>query len=372
MSPGRPVRDSIRAAALPWLVSRVVVVAALFVAKFVANGAHASAKARAAARAGLLGWDASWYERIAAHGYGGAGRSSLRFFPLLPLMARGLALAPAIGDGTALIIIANVAAFAALAVIYLLVRYETNDEQAAHRAPWFLALFPVAFVLVMGYAEALLLVLALVTFLCLRSKRFACAALAAMLAGLCRPVGLLLVVPAFCEAFRGWRRSPAEERLTRVLAVLGAPVGTGIYLVWSRIHDGSFMLPFREQVSATNRGGIADPLSTIGHDADDLVHFHHFGTALHAPWALLLLVLAVVVWRRWPFAYGAYATVTLAVALTAPNLTSLERYGLGCFPFVLAIVSLTGKTRVGWAVLAVSTAMLVGYSVLAFLGVYVP
>jgi hypothetical protein len=357
---------------LPWLASRLVVVAALVVAKFVAGSAHASAKAKAAAHAGLLGWDASWYERIAAHGYGGAGRASLRFFPLFPLLARGLALAPAVSAGTAVIVIANLAALAALALIYALVRYETGDEEAAHRAPWLLALFPVAFVLVMGYAEALLLVLSLAMFLCLRSQRFAWAALAGLLAGLCRPVGLLLVVPALVEGLRGWRRLAAEERVTRALAVLGAPVGTAIFLVWSKFHDGSYLLPFREQVSTTNRGGLADPLSTIGHDADDLIHFHHFGTALHAPWAILLVLLAAVAFRKWPFAYGAYAVATLAVGLTAPNLTSLERYGLACFPFVLAIVSLTGKPRIHWSVLALSTAALVGYSVLTFLGVYIP
>ncbi|MGH9172177.1 MAG: hypothetical protein ACRD0Z_15115 [Acidimicrobiales bacterium] len=354
------------------MASRAVVVAALVVARLVADRPGASASSRGAARSGLLAWDAQWYERIAAVGYGGAGREALRFFPLLPLAARALALAPGIGDGTALLIIANAAAFVALALLYLLARYETKDEQAARRAPWFLALFPAGFVLVMGYAGSLLLVTSLVMFLCLRTGRFAWAGLAGLLAGLCRPVGLLLAVPALVEAARGYGGTMGGDRLRRTVAVIGAPAGTAVYLTWSKVHDGSFLLPFREQVSPANRGGIADPLATIERDLSDLVHLRHIGTGLHAPWALVLVLLALVVLRRWPACYGAYAVVTLAVALTAPNLTSLERYGLGCFPFILAITSLTGRPAVRWTVLAVSTALLVGYSMLAFLGSYVP
>jgi hypothetical protein len=111
---------------------------------------------------------------------------------------------------------------------------------------------------------------------------------------------------------------------------------------------------------------------TIGNDTRDLLHGVHLGTALHAPWAIVLIVLVVVLFRSWPLSYAAYASVTLLVALTAPNLTSLERYGLGCFPFALAITTLTGRRRIHWAVLAASSALLVAYGLLAFLGVYVP
>jgi hypothetical protein len=115
-----------------------------------------------------------------------------------------------------------------------------------------------------------------------------------------------------------------------------------------------------------------DPFVTIAHDASDLVHGRHIGTALHAPWAVVFVALAIVLWRRWPSSYGAYATVTLAITLTAPNLTSFERYALGCFPFSLAIASLTKRREVCWSALTVSAALLAGYALLAFLGAYVP
>ena len=64
---------------------------ALAVARFVVSNLRvSSAAARGAAHAGLLSWDASWYERIAARGYGRLGHQALRFFPLLPVLARAV------------------------------------------------------------------------------------------------------------------------------------------------------------------------------------------------------------------------------------------------------------------------------------------
>jgi hypothetical protein len=159
---------------------------------------------------------------------------------------------------------------------------------------------------------------------------------------------------------------------SRAASVVAAPIATACYLAWSKVHDGSFFLPITAQVSSKNRGGIADPFVTIAHDASDLVHGHHLGTALHAPWAVVFVALAIVLFRRWPGSYGAYAAITLAITLTAPNLTSFERYALGCFPFALAVASLTKRRDVCWSALALSGALLAGYALLAFLGTYVP
>ena len=41
-------------------------------------------------------------------------------------------------------------------------------------------------------------------------------------AGLSRPIGLFLVLPALWEASRGWRDTVGRERLARIAAVLGA------------------------------------------------------------------------------------------------------------------------------------------------------
>lgn len=369
----RAARQSTRAALLPFLVSRAIILLALLIARFlVVQVSIRSRTAIVTAHAGLLSWDANWYRRIVANGYGHAGRTSVRFFPLYPLLARAVSRLPGVGTDAALLVVANLGALAAFALIHRLVMVETGDAETAVRSAWWLAMFPAAFVLSMGYADSLLLVTSLAMFLALRTRHFAVAALAGLLAGVCRPVGLLLAVPALIEAGRGLRQIPLRRWWSRAAAVASAPVATAGYLVWSKVHDGSFFLPLSAQISSQNRGGLADPFATMAHDLRDLVHDRHLGTALHAPWAVVFVILAVVLFRRWPVSYGAYAAVTLAITLTAPNLTSFERYGLGCFPFALAIATLTKRRQVCWSALAVSGALLAGYALLAFLGAYIP
>ena len=155
----------LRASAIPFLASRVIVLVALGTARLCVTSFNMGASARGASRSGLLAWDAHWYERIAAHGYVGLGNGALRFFPLLPVLARSFRAVPGMPAGLAVVVVANVASLAAFVVLYRLVVFELGDEACARRAVWLLALAPPAFVLVMGYAESLLLVTSLVAIL---------------------------------------------------------------------------------------------------------------------------------------------------------------------------------------------------------------
>lgn len=359
----------------PWAVARVVVVVALAVCRELSTRISLPSAVRARIHEGLLGWDAGWYEAIARHGYWGAGHDSLRFFPLVPALARGVAELPGVSVGVALVVVSNVSAFGAMAVLAMLVLHETRDAALARRAVWLLALVPPAFVLVMGYAEGTLLLLAVAAMLALRRRRWWWAAVFGVLAGLARPIGLLVAVPAAVEAARGWRRaswSRGMEQAGRVAAVLGPVVGTGAFLAWVgwRYHDA--LAPLRIQEEPGHRGAIADPLHTLGQDLSYLVHGHHLGEGLHLPWVVLAVALVVVCFQRWPASYGAFAAAVLAVALTAANLDSFERYALSAFPLVLAGASLVRSPVVERVVLVVAAAGLVGYAVLAFTNLYVP
>lgn len=90
------------------------------------------------------------------------------------------------------------------------------------------------------------------------------------------------------------------------------------------------------------------------------------------PWLALVIVLVVITCLRFPAAYGAFAAVSVAGALTSSNLDSFERYALGAFPILLAGASLLGDERVERFVMPLLVAGLTGYALLAFLGGYVP
>ena len=88
---------------------------------------------------------------------------SIRFFPLVPLLSRGLAEITPFDERASLVIVANASALALGLLLYRLICVETGDATLARRSVWVLALAPPAYVYVMGYSEATASALAVVT-----------------------------------------------------------------------------------------------------------------------------------------------------------------------------------------------------------------
>ena len=361
--PARRVRTAVVAVLPAWIVSRAIVLAALVVAHLSVSGLrpHNTAAAQRVHQ-GLLSWDAGWYQSIAAHGYAASGLQSVRFFPGFPMVARALAWLPGISVGAALLIVANLAALGALTALFVLVAGDLGDPALARRSVWLLALAPSAYSLVMGYADSSLLLLAVLCVLALRRGRWWWAAGAGLAAGLVRPVGALLIVPAIIEAWRATARSGV--RLARPGGGRGSPRWSGRGATspgWAP----SSVTHCCPCASSSSRGTGARsplPLSSMWHNADSVVHGHHLGSALHIPWVVLTLVLLVLAYRRLPLSYAGFATAVLAVSLTCSNLDSFERYALGAFPLVIAASTLTTRRSVEVTVLAVSAAAMAAYA----------
>lgn len=366
-----------------WLVARVVVIGTLALAHLVVDRTHPQTSGVALrVHQGLLGWDAGWYEAIARVGYRPLGHQALRFFPLFPLVSRALAQLPGISDGIAVVVIANLSALVGTALLRVLVARETGDVRLAERTVWVVSLAPPAFVLVMGYSEGMLLVATVGCLLAIRrgsgrgedgtaAPWWWLAAVFGAIAGLTRPLGVLLVVPVAVEAIRHWRRSTARRRFASGVAVAAPAVATLGFLGWSWEAFGNFFLPVDVQTEAGHHGGLTDPLRVLLNDVRGVVH-HHYGTALHVPWVVLAVALVVVCWRRLPASYGALGTAVILAALSGTNLSSFERYAWSAFPLAIAAASLLGRPKLERSVMALLVAGLVAYSLLAFLNLYVP
>jgi hypothetical protein len=358
---------------LPWLTARVITLIALGLAKYEVKHFHITeSKAVLESHDGLLGSDAGWYQTIAAHGYGALPRSATRFFPLLPLLDRGLHDITSLTVGVASLLITNLAALLLAMGIYALVRSEWHDTLLARRAVWLIMLAPPAFVFVMGYSEALLVLLAVAFFLAVRRGTWWWAALFGYLAGTARPIGCLLVVPAVIEVLRtwptdGWRRWPGK-----VAAIVSSVAGTVTYLGLIKSTSGGFLEPLKVQQQQAHHGALTDPVSTIYQSLVALAHGHHIGDALHVPWIAVAAVLLVLAFWRLPVSYGAFALCVGAVALSGSNLDSFERYALSAFPLVIAASTRVRSTRVATVTYVLCGAALALYAVLAFQGAYVP
>lgn len=145
-------------------------------------------------------WDTSYYLRIAQDGYPTGGGPELAFFPGYPALLRAAASAWGAPPSTralfvSAVAVSNVAAIAALALLYRLARERLGDDAAAARSVAYLLAFPSALFLSCAYSESLFLLLAVGAFAAGLSGRWWLAGVAGFGAALTRPVGVLLVPP---------------------------------------------------------------------------------------------------------------------------------------------------------------------------------
>ena len=353
-----------RVALAAWAEARLYVAAAYIITTAVVNRLEPPPDFTPVSD-GLLAWDGRWYEAIATSGYADAADPALRFFPLWPVLGRAASWIPGIGAGVALVIMANAAALAAGVLMHRLVVSETGDPRLARRAVRLLALAPPSFVLVLAYSEALYLTLALSMFLLARRHRWWVAAAVGYLAGLTRPVGALLAVPA---AVMAWPQR-SQRRVGALAAVVAPLAGAATFCLWAQGALGDAFAPLDRQREL--RGDLVEPVSRLVRGAWRGAH-GDTGELLHFLAAVVLIALAVVAARRLSRAMALYAVISLALLLAAENLNSLERYALSAFPLVIAAAVVSRHRRLDRWVVGAAGAGMVCLTTLAFHGVYVP
>jgi hypothetical protein len=304
----------------------------------------------------LARWDAAWYLRVADSGYG-ESEARAAFFPLYPLLVRGLA-AP-FGASPALLLVAAyvvaLAAFlAALTLLYRLVSLELG-RPLAEPTLLLLALFPGALYFGAPYAESLFLLLSVAAFYAARTRRWAWAGVAAAAAAATRNSGVLLMVPL---ALIWW--NSRERRLHDGVWILIAPLGLGAFALYLGLAEGD-ALQFAHAHEAWYRElkfplvgawdalvAAWDGLRQVVSNQREVVYFDRAGGDPIRVGALNLMlfgslvfgVLACVgVFRRLPLAYGVWVAISLLLPLSEPvtpePLMSLPRFLAVLFPIFM-------------------------------------
>jgi hypothetical protein len=325
----------------------------------------------------LFTWDTAWYAGIAQDGYSGVASDGVRFWPLLPLVTRAVS-AVGIDANTSVLLVCWAGALLFGVLMYRLAVTVGGDAVAARRAAWLSQLAPGAFVLVMGYTEALSGIFAAAYLISIRRPAapdrrvwlwHAAGFLAGLGSGLVRPTGLLLAVPGAIEAIRQ-RRDPLPHVAARVLTALSPLMGCGFFLLWSHNVYGSYTLPYTIQKLVGLRGTVAGNPFTSALDS-----VNQTGNGAGA-FTLMLVVASVgLLWacvRRLPFSYTAWAALSLLAALTAPHFSSFARYMAGILPLLLVAALLTREWK-RWAwVIGPSAALCAYFAYQSFIGIYVP
>jgi hypothetical protein len=161
----------------------------------------------------LLRFDAQYYAAIMRLGYTGSAPGvpppgyRIAFFPLYPSLARLL------GDGYwSLVVLSNVAFFAAAVSVYLL-GVRRFDHPVGAVAVWFLCFGPAAMFFSFPYTEPLFLLLSAAALLLAGVNRPVLGGFAGAAAAMTRGPGFLLAVPLSLQ--------PGRRKLVALLPVLG-------------------------------------------------------------------------------------------------------------------------------------------------------
>src|SRR3954454_3426310 len=306
----------------------------------------------------LARWDSVWYLRVADRGYPDGGAEAA-FFPLYPLLARGLGELGGGSPGAVLIaayLISLAALLAALAIFHRLVSLELG-RRLASPALLLLALFPGALYFGAPYPESLFLLASVGAFYAARTGRWPWAGGCLAAAAATRSAGVLLVLPVavlYVQQVRAGGRRVDGAWLLLGPAALGAyalylgfaqgdPFAfTSVQDFWHRelavpltgawdglvaAVDGARQLlsASRDTVYFTRAGG--EPFRVAG---ENLMLFGLLVFGLTGCWGAF---------RRLPPAYGTWVAVALLLPLSFPvgpqPLMSLPRFLAVLFPIFM-------------------------------------
>jgi hypothetical protein len=310
-------------------------------------------------------WDANWYVLISRTGY--TTGQSTNFFPLYPMSIR--AVAWLLGDGAGPIFpqpdklrlivgmaLSNLGLLVGLYAIARLALHErgTGDGDAGVRAARITLAYPFAIAWTIAYAEGFFLAFAGLTLLFARRGRWYPAAVAAALAGLTRPLAVILVLPLAWEYGRQhgwWQRRPqvTPGGVLQGLVVVGsAPIAMAAYFGYGAWRFGQFLLPGRTQFTYWHHVAWP-PWQTFGTALHRMVHLPATSNLLTTEVFLigLFALITLVTIRRVPFAFTLYtvALLYLAIASPVPSQTDLiwgsSRYLAQAIPIYLIVA--------GWA-----------------------
>ena len=305
-------------------------------------------------------WDSGWFLRIAQHGYDNP--ASAAFFPLYPIVVRGVGFT--LGSKAVAAVVVSLVAAGIGAVIVHRLAWPVVGRAAAWDTVLLLALYPSALVFTSAYSDALFLALSAGSLYAATRDRPWLAGVLGGLAVSTRFVGLALIPPLLLLL---WPRDRSGRELLRPAPLVLLPVAVGAYAGYL---DHRFGDPL-QFVHSLNRywqghtswlgplGGLWDALSAGYHGAAELVlHLprdlgapdgfpHRDELAMFNVVHLLVLIGALwltwVAWRRLNRALGLYALSVMVFLLSSSvdvtPLPSLPRYLLADFPIFIALAA---------------------------------
>lgn len=184
-------------------------------------------------------WDCGWYLTIAEHGYSMIedpsvpGATAFAFFPILPLLMRGLAAISGLSLLLAGVVVTNLCFLATLIYLHRYVLQLGYSRMAAMLAVALLCSVPQSFVFSAVYTESVFLLFLIAAMFHLRRGEFVRAGLAAAVLSAVRANGIFFLVFAIAWVIRryGWPQLLRPwQNAEAYIPILLAPLG--LFLWW--------------------------------------------------------------------------------------------------------------------------------------------
>jgi 4-amino-4-deoxy-L-arabinose transferase-like glycosyltransferase len=301
----------------------------------------------------LLQWDSEWYFKIVTEGYRYNGDptvpQNIVFYPLYPMLARGLATISGLIPADALLLVSNVAGLLAIVALFKLVREEFGDQLALTTIA-LLSFFPASVLLSAGYTEPLVLLLIVSFFLVLKRKHYLSAALLAGLALSTRSTGIVLLPVLLWEM---WRNRDQRPFLVALLpCVLLATSGLWLFMIYLWITFGDPFV-FADGQMAFHEGTTQAErlIAALTFEPFTRMILNDWNPWGQASWfTLLFIVLIVVGWFRLPsgwtlFAAGVLLLPYLTLSGGPAGFVSMSRFNLVSFPLFVVLADFGSRAR---------------------------
>lgn len=372
---------SLRTGFWTWLAGLAMYAAVTFVAWVPYQGAYDSFQLDGAGSAppesiwrgyeAWFQWDTVWYVIVADSGYTYDERATA-FFPLYPMLVRGVGTVLPVGTLEAALIVSLLACLAALVLVH---RYATDllGPAAGRRATFYLLAFPTGFFLAAAYNESLFIALAVASLYAMRTGQWWWAGAFAGLASATRLAGVLLAVAFAYEYLRQRGFSPRRIRAD-VAAIALVPSGLGAYALYCSRAFGD-PLRFLEAQRSWGRDGYQWPWTTVRQVVDLIEQYpplmwpdtvRNIINLASVLGVLALLVLALVgPWRigRDQVYVVLFAGILIMLPVVSPiqaywwPLSSSWRFVLECLPVFLVLARMGRDHRFDRIYLAAALAL---------------
>jgi hypothetical protein len=328
-------------------------------------------------RPGVFGtyfnWDSGWLGCIAASGYfgpacgNGATAQRFAFFPLYPLLSRGVAELSSGGEASVIALTFGmwlVAAAGSLVCVIAIYRLAALDREVgtARRAALLFAFGPYSLFLVASYSESTYLAFAILAWYFGRRGRWLSCGVAGLLATLSRASGIFLVPALLVLYITERRRADQPLRIGQLACVLASALGVVGYWVWLAVRTGDLMAWFHAQGEGWNRKTQWPWLTLINQGIHVLREPRpdwQIQAVLESIFAVLLVIAVVCFVRRRAWAEATLVGFTSLSLMTSTSYLSLARNTLTLFPCAILLADVLDRSRrLFWLVFVTSSALL--------------